>query len=230
MKYVHSNELIAVITEAVIMHLRENRNTKKLHINEEIIQSNRIPIGISNRHVHLSSEDMRVLFGHNAVLTKISDLSQPGQFASEQRLTLVGQKGVIENVRVLGPCRNKTQVEISVSDCIRLGVQAPIRDSGDLQNSAGVTLVGPIGSITLREGVIIAARHVHMDLSDAEQFRVKDGDRINVKVPGPRGLVFYEVLVRANDKFRLEMHIDIDEANAASLKNGDHVEIATNTC
>ncbi|WP_422393077.1 phosphate propanoyltransferase [Neomoorella humiferrea] len=191
----------------------------------EIIKEKKIPVGISNRHVHLSEEDLRTLFGPGARLTKLRDLSQPGQFAAEQTVILVGPKGVIENVRVLGPTRKKTQVEISVSDCFKLGVQAPIRDSGQLEGSARITIVGPESSVTLNEGCIIAARHIHMHPEDARRFGVKDGERVNVRTFGPRGVTFYEVLVRVHENYKLEMHIDIDEANAACLKNGDFVEI-----
>jgi len=185
----------------------------------------KIPLGISNRHIHISAGDLRTLFGPDAELTGIRDLSQPGQYVSGQAVTLVGPKGVIEKVRILGPLRSQTQVEISVSDCFKLGIQAPIRDSGDLAGSSAITLVGPVGSVTLPEGCIIAARHIHMHPDDAEYFGVRDGDRVNVKSPGPRGIVFTEVLARVNDKYRLEMHLDIDEANAASLVNGDRLEI-----
>ncbi len=211
---------MAVVTEVVSKKLKENQNqTKKNNIIKKI------PVGVSNRHIHLSLEDLKILFGPEAELTKLKDLSQPGQFASEQRVTLVGPKGTIEKVRVLGPVRNKTQVEISVSDCFKLGVQAPIRDSGDLKDSAGVTIVGPVGSVTVDEGCIIAARHIHMHSDDAKHFNVQDGEHVNVKVPGQRGMVFYEVLVRVSDKYKLEIHLDMDEANAACLLNGDEVEI-----
>lgn len=186
-----------------------------------------IPVGISNRHVHLSDKEFTELFGSGEKLTVFKDLSQPGQYASEQMVTLVGPKGVIEKVRVLGPTRKKTQVEISVSDCFKLGIQAPIRDSGDLDGSSSVTLVGPAGSVTLSEGCIIPARHIHMHPNNAEIFGLKDGDRVTVKVSGPRGVMFYEVLVRVSKNYRLEMHIDIDEANAACLKNNDLLEIVS---
>ncbi|HHT62227.1 MAG: phosphate propanoyltransferase [Bacillota bacterium] len=188
-------------------------------------ENKKIPVGISNRHVHLSRHDLEILFGRDAMLTKFKDLSQPGQYACQEKVTLVGPKGVIENVRVLGPTRKNTQVEISVSDCFKLGIQAPIRDSGDLAGSAGLTLVGPAGSVTVPEGAIIAARHIHMHPKDAEYFGVKDGDRVNVECTGPRGVVFCEVLVRVNENYKLEMHVDMDEANAASLRNGDLVKI-----
>ncbi|MDO7787710.1 phosphate propanoyltransferase [Desulforamulus aquiferis] len=188
----------------------------------------KIPVGVSNRHVHLADRDLIALFGDDAKLTNFKGLSQPGQFASEQLITLVGPNGVIEKVRVLGPTRKKTQVEISVSDCFKLGIKAPIRDSGDLKDSAQVTLVGPAGSVTIEEGCIIAARHIHMHHSDAVRYGVQDGDRVTVKVSGPRGVMFYEVLVRVHENYKLEMHIDMDEANAACLRNNDSVEIITN--
>jgi putative phosphotransacetylase len=216
----NKEELVAVVTEVVSKKLKENQIQ-----NNDTDDVKKIPVGVSNRHVHLSHQDLQKLFGDKAELTVLKELSQPGQYASEQRVTLVGPKGTIEKVRVLGPVRNKTQVEISVSDCFKLGVKAPIRDSGDLKDSEGITVVGPSGSVTLKEGCIIAARHIHMHPDDARYFNVKDKDHVNVKTSGPRGMVFYEVLVRVSEKYKLEMHIDMDEANAACLRNGDFVEI-----
>lgn len=219
----NEKQLIEIVTEVVYRHLKSQ---KKDEIKCQVFDAHTIPVGISNRHVHLSQNDLEALFGKGASLCVLKELSQPGQYACEETVTLVGPKGVIEKVRVLGPTRNKTQVELSLSDCFKLGIKAPIRDSGDLQGSAGLTLVGPVGSVTLDEGSIIAARHIHMHPSDAERFRVKDGDKVNVKASGnQRVIVFLEVLVRVSDKFKLEMHVDIDEANAASLKNGDKVQI-----
>ncbi|WP_429162829.1 phosphate propanoyltransferase [Desulfitispora alkaliphila] len=185
----------------------------------------KIPLGVSNRHVHLSQQDLEKLFGYQVELTKYKDLSQPGQFACQEQVTLVGPKGVIEKVRVLGPVRKETQVEVSVADCFKLGIKAPIRDSGDLEGSASITLVGPKGSVTLIQGVIIANRHIHMHTSDAARFELKDGDRVSVKASGLRELVFHQVLVRVSDKYKLEMHIDTDEANAACLNNNNYVTI-----
>lgn len=207
------NQLIAIITEAVAKQLFDPSETSK------------IPVAISNRHVHLSQDDMNKLFGTNYQFKVFKNLSQPGQFAYEEKVTLVGPKGVIENVRILGPARRQTQVEISIADGIKLGVKAPIRDSGELAQSASLTLVGPLGSTTLPEGTIIAARHIHMHPDNAARLGVKDKARVNVKVPGARGLIYNEMLVRVSDKYKLEMHIDIDEANAAFLKNNDFVEI-----
>ena len=207
------NDLTAAITEAILKQYSQNN------------QPNKIPVGISNRHVHLSRADLDTLFGQGFQLSVMKELSQPGQYASEQKVILVGSSGVIENVRILGPVRDKTQVEISLSDCFKLGIKAPIRDSGDLENSSGITLVGPKGSVTINEGTIIAARHIHMHPEDAKKFETVDKERVCVKVPGPRGLVFSEVLVRVSEKYQLEMHVDLDEANAACLKNQDFVEI-----
>ncbi|PKM81865.1 MAG: phosphate propanoyltransferase [Firmicutes bacterium HGW-Firmicutes-14] len=212
-------QLIERITEEVLRQLQQ------ISIIPGIQETGKIPLGISNRHIHISSGDLITLFGQDARLTGVRDLSQPGQYVSEQTVTLVGPKGVIEKVRILGPLRGRTQVEISISDCFRLGIRAPIRDSGDLEGSAPITVVGPVGSVTLSEGCIIAARHIHMHPNDAKRFGVQDGDRVNVKSSGPRAIVFTEVLVRVNENYRLEMHLDIDEANAASLDNGDRLEI-----
>ena len=208
-----NNQLVALITEAVTKQLSNNSGM------------NKIPVAISNRHVHLSQDDMNKLFGANHQFKVFKNLSQPGQFAYEEKVTLVGPKGVLENVRILGPGRKETQVEISVADGIKLGVKAPIRDSGELAHSASLTLVGPLGSTTLPQGTIIAARHIHMHPEDATRFGVKNRERINVKAPGARGLVYNEMLVRVSDNYKLEMHIDIDEANAAFLRNSDFVEI-----
>ncbi|MHB9095842.1 MAG: phosphate propanoyltransferase [Eubacteriales bacterium] len=212
--------LVDQVTRLILKELQETNVCRAVPVEQGMI-----PIGISNRHVHISKEHMDILFGSGAVQTRDRDLSQPGQFVAEQEVTLVGPKGVIQNVRILGPERIQTQVEISISDCFIFGIQPPIRDSGDLEGSAGITLVGPKGSVTLNEGCIIAARHIHMSPADAEYFKVKHGDRVTVSVPGMRGVVFAEVLVRVNPNYLLEMHLDRDEANAASLKNGDLVAL-----
>lgn len=214
-----------IIVEIIKEQLHGKKPLMQCHGPAGKPEDKKIPVGISNRHVHLSDKDFAELFGAGARFTIFKELSQPGQFASEEVVTLVGPRGVIEKVRVLGPIRQKTQVEISVSDCFKLGVQAPIRDSGELEGSARITLVGPTGSVTINEGCIIPARHIHMHPDDANNFGVKDGDRVTVKVSGLRGVMFYEVLVRVNKNYMLEMHVDIEEANAASLKNNDYVEI-----
>uniref|UniRef100_A0A7C5VKR1 Phosphate propanoyltransferase n=1 Tax=Fervidobacterium thailandense TaxID=1008305 RepID=A0A7C5VKR1_9BACT len=185
-----------------------------------------IVVGVSNRHVHLSREDVEILFGKDYQLTPIKDLGQPGQFACQETVTIVGPKGSIENVRVLGPERKETQVEISLTDAYKLGLNPPVRDSGDLEGTPGITIIGPKGQVTKEKGVIIAKRHIHMHTSDAEKFGVKDKDIVKVIVEkGERKLIFDDVLIRVSDKFALEFHVDTDEANAALLKNGDTVYI-----
>lgn len=184
-----------------------------------------IPIAASNRHIHLSPEHVERLFGRGYQLHKQKDLSQPNQFAAKETVTLIGPKGKISNVRVLGPARGSTQVEISLFDGFTLGVKPPIRQSGDIKGSAAITIQGPRGQITIPEGLICAARHIHMHTDDALAFGVSNGDFVQVKVDGPRGIIFSNVLIRVSPKYRLEMHIDLDEANAASLKNGQLGEI-----
>lgn len=184
-----------------------------------------IPVGLSNRHVHLSKEHIDILFGEGYELTKFKDLSQPGQYACNEKVDIVGPKGTLKGVRVLGPARGQTQVEISITDGFALGVNPPVRDSGDLAESPGAKIVGPKGEVELTEGIIAAARHIHMHTSDAEKFGVKDKDIVKVKVGGKRGLIFENVLVRVNPNYALEFHVDIDEGNAAGLKNGDKVEL-----
>jgi putative phosphotransacetylase len=182
--------------------------------------------GVSARHLHLSVKDLALLFGKDATLTNIKDLNQPGQFACEQRVDVVGPKNTIKNVRVLGPERKQTQIEVSLTDCVTLGIQAPIRDSGNLTESSPITLKGPVGSIELNEGVIVAMRHVHFHPDEAAPYGIKDKDIIRVKTTNnPRSLVFDQVLARVNPAYALEFHIDTDEANASGLRTGDLVEI-----
>ncbi len=182
--------------------------------------------GVSNRHVHLSREDLDLLFGKGYALTPTKDLGQPGQFACKEMVTIVGPKGSIENVRILGPERKDTQIEISLTDAFKLGVMPPVRDSGDIEGTPGITIIGPNGKLEKEKGVIIAKRHVHMHPSDAEKFGVKDKDIVKVIVEkGDRRLIFDDVLIRVSEKFALEFHVDTDEANAALLKTGDIVYI-----
>ncbi|WP_034680856.1 phosphate propanoyltransferase [Caldalkalibacillus mannanilyticus] len=184
-----------------------------------------IPVGISNRHIHLSRQHLDQLFGEGYELTEFKPLSQPGQFAAEEMVTLVGPKGEIGKVRILGPTRSKTQIEISKTDSFVLGVKPPIRDSGDIEGSPGVTVIGPKGKVELEKGVIIAKRHVHFHPDDAERFGLKDGEHIRIKTTGERALIFDQVMVRVNPKYALDCHLDVDEGNAAGLKTGDMVEI-----
>lgn len=179
-----------------------------------------VNIALSNRHVHLTKEHVAILFGEGYELTHKSDLSQPGQYAAVECIDIQGPKGTIAKVRVLGPERSASQVEILASDSFKLGVPVVIRDSGDLEGTPGCTLVGPAGTVELAQGVIVAARHIHMNLKEAEEFGVKDGDKVKLEVPGERGLVFNNVLIRAKDTYALECHVDTEEGNAAGAKNG----------
>ncbi len=186
-----------------------------------------IPVGISNRHIHLSREDMETLFGRGYELTPMKELSQPGQYACKETLTLVGPSmRAIEGVRVLGPLRSKSQVEISATDSFQLKVKPPVRESGKTEGSAPVTIVGPRGVVSLPEGCIIANRHVHMSPDDAARFGVADGDYIDVDVlSGTRKSRWFDVQIRVHKDFRLEMHVDTDDANSAGLKNGSVVTV-----
>ncbi len=177
---------------------------------------NKILVETSARHVHVTEEALAVLFGEGATLTNKKDLSQPGQFACEERVTIVGPKSEIARVSILGPVRKANQVEISLSDARALGIEAPVRESGDIAGSAGCKIVGPKGEVTINEGVIAAKRHIHMTPADAEAFGVKDKDIVSVKIDSNgRSLVFGDTVVRVSEKFALAMHIDTDESNAA---------------
>ena len=185
-----------------------------------------IPVGVSNRHIHLSTEHLEILFGKGYELTPFKDLSQPGQYACKELLTIVGPSlRPIEKVRVLGPVRSASQVEISRTDSFVLKVKPPVRESGDIAGSAPITIIGPKGIVTLKEGCIIANRHIHMSEDEGKAFGLKDGDYVNVEANGERKTTFYDVQVRVNKAFRLEMHIDTDDANAAGIGNGAKVRI-----
>ncbi len=186
-----------------------------------------VPVGISNRHIHLSEKELALLFGDGYELTPFKPLSQPGQYASEETVTVKGSKGSIERVRVLGPTRRQTQLEVSRTDCFTLGISPPVRDSGDVKGSAGIEIIGPQGSAIINEGVIIAQRHIHMHTKDAEYYGLEDKDRVYVRTGGDRSIIFENVLIRVSDKYSLEFHVDTDEGNAASLKNGQLVEIVS---
>lgn len=184
-----------------------------------------VPVGISNRHVHLAAADLATLFGAGYQLKEMKPLSQPGQFAAEEVVTIVGPKGKIDKVRILGPERKASQVEISQTDAYKLGITAPVRDSGDLKGSPGLKLVGPKGEVELDSGAILACRHIHMTTSDARRLGVRDKERVRVRANGERGVTFDNVLVRVSDSFALEMHVDTDEANCALMRNGDTVRL-----
>ena len=185
-----------------------------------------VPIGVSNRHIHLNKADLETLFGAGYELTPLKDLSQPGQYACKELLTIVGPSlRPIENVRVLGPLRKQSQVEISATDSYVLKVKPPVRESGNLAGSAPVRIIGPKGVVELSEGCIIANRHIHMSPADAKAFGVKDCDTVTVDVQGTRRTRWYDVQVRVSPDFRLEMHVDTDDANACGIGNGSKVKV-----
>lgn len=192
---------------------------------EEKSNGYQVPVGVSARHIHLTQQDVETLFGEGYRLTKKKDL-MGGQYACNETVTIVGLKlRAIENVRVLGPVRKASQVEISSTDALKLGIKVPVRESGNVAGSAPIAVVGPKGAIYMKEGCIVAMRHIHMSPADAAAAGVHDGDEVSVKADNERGTVFNHVKIRVNDSFTLEMHIDTDEANASKIKTGDRVTI-----
>jgi putative phosphotransacetylase len=182
----------------------------------------KILVETSARHVHVTKEDLETLFGKGATLTHKKDLSQPGQFACEERITVVGPKSEMKGVSILGPERSATQVEISLTDARKLGIDAPIRESGDVAGSGSCKLVGPCGEVELKEGVIVAKRHIHMTPEDAKTYNVSDKEIVSVKIDSPeRSLILGDVVVRVSPKFALAMHIDTDESNAVACARGE---------
>lgn len=201
---------------------------KMIIVNFENDEDDSILIEASGRHMHLSRKDIDLLFGKDYQLTKKRDLSQPNQFISEERLTLIGPKGVIENVGIIGPERGKTQIELSKTDSRILGVNPPIRDSGDTSGAESLYIASKKAVIKAVESTIIAKRHIHMTLRDAEKYKLKDGDLVSVKVLSERGLTFDNVLIRVSDNYTLSMHIDFDEANAIDHNSQMRGKIITN--
>lgn len=202
------------------------RKVTRLVVKRLTEQSALVPIGVSNRHVHLSRQDMDILFGTGSELTKMKDLKQPGQFAAEECVTIRGPRGEFQKVRILGPLRKETQVELSVSDTFRLGIPGLVRESGKLEGSPGIEIIGPERRVTKDRGAIVALRHIHMPLENAAALGLKDKDTVSVEV-GEEGrpVVFKNVLLRVSDQYALEMHLDMDEANAAGVKNDDYGRI-----
>ena len=207
-------EMATILTEKILESVQHYENF-------------RIPIGVSNRHVHVSRADLDRLYGKDYALTHKSELGQPGQFAANETVTLQGPKGTFEHVRILGPVRSQSQVEISKTDSFRLGVKAPITLSGHLQGTPGITLIGPRGTVDLPCGVIIAKRHIHMTPAQAAARHLKDGQIVDVETFGERRGILGDVIIRVSDTAGLEMHIDVDEANACSLSNHDYVMICS---
>lgn len=184
-----------------------------------------VPVASSNRHIHLSQMDVQRLFGAGYRLQVQKELSQPGQYACKETVTLVGPKGKLERVRVLGPARSKTQIEISLTDSFKLGIKAPVRMSGDVDGTPGIKIVGPATTIDVPQGVIIAARHLHLSAAQAELFGLKNGQEVSLRAEGLRGLVFDHVVVRCGAGHDMEVHLDTDEANAAAMGCGIMMEM-----
>lgn len=180
---------------------------------------------VSNRHVHITEDDFKTLFGHSYAMRKLKDLMQPGEFASKELLEITGPKGSIKKVRILGPFRKYTQVEISRTDCFKLGVSAPVRESGKMSGSAPIKLAGPAGELEIKEGCIVAARHIHMTPADALELELKDAGIVRIEISGKRGGILGDTLVRVSPKYVLECHIDTDEANAFDFKSGGRIYV-----
>ncbi len=186
----------------------------------------KVLVETSARHVHVTQEDLETLFGKGYELHVKKMLSQPGQFASEERVDVIGPKRTLSGVSILGPVRKATQIELALTDARSIGVSAPVRESGDINGTPGCTIKGPCGEVTVAQGVIAAKRHIHMTPADAAEFGVKDKDIVSVNIDsGERKLTFGDVVVRVNDNFALAMHIDTDESNAATVANGTMAEV-----
>jgi len=193
-----------------------------------MIDKKHILVEVSIRHVHLSREDIDLLFGKGYELTIFKQLSQPGQFAAREKVTLENNGRKIERVRVLGPERKETQVELSRTDAIYLKIDAPLRESGNLNETPGIKIEGPKGCVKLKRGVIVAQRHLHASEEEAKELGIKNGQLISIKVHGKKGTIFNNVLVRVGPKYKLAVHLDTDEGNAACIKGKTYAEIIDN--
>lgn len=220
---VTTNSLEALVKEAVMQQIKQKTTSNVLKQSQPALT---VPVGVSARHLHVTREHLDILFGKGHQLHVKKEL-MGGQFAAQERVTIVGMNlRVIENVRILGPERSATQVEVSKTDARQLGVNAPIRESGDIEGSMPITIVGPAGAIRLEQGCIVAQRHIHMTPEDAKRLGVKDKQIVSVKTQdGARKGILSNVLVRVHDTYRLEMHIDTDEANAFGIQQSDQVTI-----
>ncbi|KAB8139448.1 phosphate propanoyltransferase [Gracilibacillus oryzae] len=184
-----------------------------------------VPVSVSARHIHLQQEHADILFGKNYTFTKHRDISQPGQYSCVEQVTIIGPKSKMERIRVVAPLRKQTQIEVSKTDAIKLGVNPPVRHSGDLKGSATITVVGPRGQLDLTEGCIIADRHIHMSPADADKFGVNDHQKVKVEVDGEKGGLMYGVTIRVSDRYALDMHIDTDDANAFGIKGQEYLKL-----
>lgn len=218
MEAVKNRDMIELISKLVIQELHKNG----VALGQDYTK---VPVSISARHIHLSKEHLEILFGQGYQLTKFKDISQPGQYAAEEKVTIVGPKNTIKNVRILGPIRKETQVEVSTTDTRVLGVKPVVRQSGVLNGTPGLTIIGPNGQVTLDKGCIVTERHIHMTPNDAQNYEVQDGQVVGVKVDSVRGGILENVYVRVREDFALDMHIDVDDSNAFGINNGEKLEI-----
>jgi len=230
----NDRELIQIVTRKVIERLNEGescsgcalRTCKHQRACDVAAKRHKIPVGISARHAHVTQEHLEVLYGKGRQLTVHAPLYQPGAFAAQETLTIAGRRmRTIEGVRILGPVRNYSQVELARTDAIRLGLDPPIRDSGDIAGSEPIVLIGPEGSVYLNEGAICATRHIHMTPVEAEKFGVTEASRLKVRIPGERALTLENVRPKIHPDYVLQMHLDTDDANAAGLRGGEGLEI-----
>lgn len=187
-----------------------------------------IPVGVSVKHCHLTKEHFKILFGANAEPKRVKDIKQPGFFAAEEMIDVKGPKGLLKKIRLVAPYRDHTQIELAATDAMAIGLKPPVRESGDVKSSAGAILIGPMGQVEIKEGVIIAQRHLHFSPSEAQSLGIASGEVVRVRAGtgGGRSVVFEDVVVRVGPKYSLEFHVDTDEANTAGIKTGDFVHIA----
>ena len=210
-------KLIDMITETIYKEIKPKEESSHLFS---------IPVEISNHHVHLTRDSLDILYGKDYELTKLRDLSQPGEFASNEQVSIVGANmRVIEKVRILGPLRKYTQAELSITDGYFLGLDLPTRISGNIKDSPPIIFIGPKGVLTLSEGAIRAARHIHMTPKDAVNYRVKNGDRVKVEILGEHGVIYKDVVIRVSEKSKLALHLDTDEANAGNVEGNSLARI-----
>ncbi|RKP54069.1 phosphate propanoyltransferase [Cohnella endophytica] len=213
------------VTPAAADFLKDRRIGLRRTPGVPVSRTSLIPVGVSNRHVHLSPEHVEALFGTGYELKPLRELSQKGQFAAQETVTLIGPKGAIPSVRILGPARGSSQAEISQTDGYRLGVSPAVRLSGDIRGTPGIVLAGPAGTISLEEGLIVARNHVHLSPEEAQELSVQPGDRLLLQTLGDRPIIFADAVARISPRFSLDFHIDTDEANAAALRTGDRVRL-----
>lgn len=213
---------VAEIVERVLDKLSQNKPVTSPKFGPSAVNLvGQVPIGVSNRHLHVSREDLDILYGSGHDLGVRNPLYQPGQFAAKETVTIVGPKmRAIENVRILGPLRDNTQVEVSQTDSYYLGVEPPVRQSGKLEGSTPITIVGPRGTLHNREGLIIAHRHIHINEEDANKMGLVDNQVVRVRAGKAKGVLFEDVIIRVSPKFKSELHLDLDEANAAGVTTG----------